>query len=151
MISAEITKTRSTIIGSIQALDEHAQEEQEHTRLGIIEFRSSTEARMRELREDMDKKHMELKNLLLAANKTHNTRQRGSLQERSKAVSAALVAYKVIYENLQVSQCDTHRSIYVPLILSRQYSQLSSLRSTQLSSLIALEILAEGHLMLLTY
>ena len=131
-------------------MDDHV-ERQGTTRQEITELLAAMEEEMKALREDMEKKHLELKDHLLAANEHHNTKQRRSLQERSKAISAALVAYKVIYENLEVGKLDACRKVDVSLMSSRQDSQVYSLRSTRSSSLIVLETFAEYHHTLLHY
>ena len=132
----------------IQALDEHGLEQQVATRLEIKKLRATREERMKDLREDMENKHMQL-HLLQAANMNHNAKQRGGFQERSKAISAALVAYQVIYENLQVNRFDTCRSVGVPLMSSRHYSRLYNLRPIRDSLLKLLKTFGEYHLILL--
>ncbi|MCJ1320148.1 hypothetical protein MMC15_005486 [Xylographa vitiligo] len=105
---AEHEKAKSTILSNIEELNDQSAKQQETTRKEIIRLTVTTEGRLNELKEDMEKRHMELKDLLLNINKIHNTKRRQSLQERSKAISAALVAYDVIYQNLQISKLDAH-------------------------------------------
>jgi len=61
-----------------------------------------------QIAQDMKQRDEELKELLKALICSHNKKERKALQERSNAVTAALVALMTIYESLQVIFSSTY-------------------------------------------
>ena len=81
---AENEKAKSTILSNIEELNDQSAKQQETTHEEIIRLTVTIEGRLNELKEDMEKKHMELKELLLNAKRIHNTKRRQSLQGKEQ-------------------------------------------------------------------
>jgi hypothetical protein len=99
LIVGEASQTRIDVIETISTSNDQDRFQHESTRQEILQLRQALE----QYRLDMEQRSTELKSLLVTFEQTSNPQKREKLQEKSKAVTAALYALKVVYDSLQVS------------------------------------------------
>lgn len=143
VIEAEHAKTRTEIVQTVYVADAHNREEHGQTRLAVVETVSTSDANNREeheatrqqvkqledaltvLKVEIRRRDGELKEFLATFAQTRSPAKRRKLQERSNAVSAALLALETIYRSLKVSASFTS-VVHGVLISCRHSSQLSA-------------------------
>ena len=97
--SEHIVTSKVEVIEAIGVTNETNKLEHKGTQQQIAELQES----LRILSQQMRDRDMELKELLVAYNRTRNKKKRQQLGERSNAVTAALLALETVYRSLQVS------------------------------------------------
>ena len=121
VIGEEHAKTRTEIVQTVYVADAHNREEHAEMRIVVVENVTAADASNREqheatrqqvkqlehaltvLKGEIRKRDEELKEFLSAFTQTHSPAKRRKLQERSNAVSAALLALETVYRRLEVS------------------------------------------------
>lgn len=93
------TEPQTEIIEAIQVTEQHGDTEHEATRHEIAQLKDAIE----ELSKQMKQKDNELQEILTEFRNTRSPKKKKKLRERGNAISAALLAFEVMYRSLMVS------------------------------------------------